>query len=172
MAVVRPFRAVRPKKEFVEKIISLPYDVMNREEAEEMAEGNPLNFLHVVRSEIDLPGVDAYDPKVYQKAKENLDNYKKEGQMFQEDKPTLYIYREWMGDHCQTGVVGCVAVDDYKNEVIKRHELTRADKEQDRINHIDITGANTGQVFLTYPDNMSLNDIDKLKVYASSIHRG
>jgi len=159
MAVVRPFRAVRPKKEFVEKIISLPYDVMNREEAEEMAEGNPLNFLHVVRSEIDLPGVDAYDPKVYQKAKENLDNYKKEGQMFQEDKPTLYIYREWMGDHCQTGVVGCVAVDDYKNEVIKRHELTRADKEQDRINHIDITGANTGQVFLTYPDNMKIKTL-------------
>ena len=120
MATVKPFRAVRPQKQYADKVISLPYDVMNREEAAQMAEGNPYSFLHICRAEI----------------------------FTQEETPALYVYREIMDGRVQTGIFGCVSVDEYKNNIIKKHELTRVEKEIDRINHFDVCNANTEPVFL------------------------
>lgn len=151
MALVRPFKAVRPDKKYVEKVISLPYDVMNRQEAADMAAGNPYSFLHICRSEIDMPEQhDAYDKSVYEMAKSNLGGYLKNGILVREEKPALYIYREIMEGRVQTGIVGCVSVDEYLDNTIKKHEFTRIEKETDRINHFDICSANTEPVFLTY----------------------
>lgn len=151
MAIVKPFRAIRPKKEYASRIAALPYDVMNSEEAREMTKDNPLSFLHVDKAEIDLPrGVDLYSSEVYAKAKENLDALSQNGYCFQEEEPRLYLYRQIMNGRAQTGIVGCVSVDDYLNNVIKKHEHTRADKEADRIRHVDTCDANTGPIFLTY----------------------
>ena len=113
MATVRPFRAIRPAGEYAARVISLPYDVMNRKEAAQMAEGNPYSFLHICRSEIDLPDQeDPYDRSVYEKAKENIGKNLREGVFIQEDKPAIYIYREIMDGRVQTGIVGCVSVDE------------------------------------------------------------
>ncbi len=159
MSQVRPFRALRPAEGKAEQVISLPYDVMNRAEAAAMAEGNPCSFLHICRSEIDLPEEDAYAPVVYQKAKENLGTYEADGILNQDPAPYYYIYREVMDGRPQTGIVACVSVDDYENNIIKKHELTRAEKEQDRINHFDACDANTEPVFLTYRDNDAVGEI-------------
>lgn len=160
MAVVRPFRAVRPKKEYANKVISLPYDVMNRSEATKMAEGNPKSFLHICRSEIDLPEVEnPYCEEVYKKAKSNIAGYLADETLIRDDKPMLYIYRQMMDGRVQTGIVGCVAVDDYQNNVIKKHEFTRVEKELDRINHFDICNANTEPVFLTYRQDKRIKTI-------------
>ncbi|MBQ8210100.1 MAG: DUF1015 domain-containing protein [Clostridia bacterium] len=151
MSVIRPFRAIRPTKEYASKVAALPYDVMNSKEAKEMAKENPCSFLHVDKAEIDLPdGTYIYDEKVYLKARENLDKLSADGICRQDDEPKLYIYRQIMNGRAQTGIVGCASIDDYMNNIIKKHELTRADKEADRINHVDYCDANTGPIFLTY----------------------
>jgi len=160
MSVLRPFRAVRPTKENAEKVAALPYDVMNSDEAREMVKDKPWSFLHVDKAEIDLPeGTYLYDEKVYLKARGNLDRLSAEGICKEDEKPCLYIYRQIMNGRAQTGIVGCASIDDYMNNVIKKHELTRADKEADRINHVDYCDANTGPIFLTYRGNEKIDGI-------------
>lgn len=160
MAIFKPFKAVRPVSEYADKIAALPYDVMNSKEAAEMVKGNPVSFLHVDKAEIDLPeGTDIYDEKVYLKAKENLDALETDGYCKQDEAPCFYIYRQVMNGRSQTGIVGCAAIDDYINGNIKRHEFTRADKEADRIRHVDYCNANTGPIFLTYRSDAELSDI-------------
>ena len=157
MATVRPFRAVRPNKEFADKVISPPYDVMSREEAAEMARGNPFSFLRICRSEIDLPQMeDPYNPAVYQKAKENIEDFLHKGVFLEEAKPMFYIYKQVMDGNVQIGLIGCVSVDDYLNDVIRKHEHTRVEKEQDRIRHFDVCNAHTEPVFLTYRENKKI----------------
>ncbi len=160
MAVVRPFKAVRPFKNFANQVVSLPYDVMNREEATDMAKGNPYSFLHICRSEIDLPNQeDAYNKEVYLKAKSNIEKNIQEGIFLREEKPKLYIYKQIMDGRAQTGIVGCVSVDEYQENIIKKHEFTRVEKEIDRINHFDICNANTEPVFLTYRDDLRIRTL-------------
>lgn len=160
MATVKPFRAIRPEKEHAAKVLSLPYDVMNRKEATEMAEGNPYSFLHICRAEIDLPEQeDQYDRQVYEKAKTNIEEFLEKGIFLKEEKPALYLYRQIMDGRVQTGIVGCVSVDEYKNNTIKKHEFTRVEKEIDRINHFDVCDTNTEPVFLTYRDDKRIRSI-------------
>lgn len=160
MAVVRPFKGFRPKEDLVEKVASLPYDVMNRPEAKEMAKGNDLSFLHVVRSEMDVDeSISAYDEIVYQTARKNLDSMIEKGTLIQDETPKYYIYRQLMNGRVQTGLVGCTSVDDYMNNVIKKHEFTRPQKEQDRINNFDYCDANTAPIFLTYRNNKETSTI-------------
>lgn len=154
MAVVRPFKGIRPVKNLASQIAALPYDVMNSDEAREMVKGNKYSFLHVDKAEIDLdPSIDVHDKKVYEKARENLDRMIADGEYIQDERPCLYIYRQIMNGRAQTGIVFCASIDDYMNDVIKKHEFTRADKEQDRINHVDYCDANTGPIFLTYKED-------------------
>ena len=160
MAIVRAFKAIRPTPELAAKVAALPYDVMNSEEARQMAQGNPHSFLHVDKAEIDLdPAIDLYDTRVYEKARANLYGMIAEGVFTQDEKNCLYIYKQVMNGRTQIGIVGCTAVDDYRNNIIKKHELTRADKEQDRINHVDYCDANTGPIFLTYRAKAAVNAI-------------
>ncbi|GKX29432.1 chromosome partitioning protein ParB [Vallitalea longa] len=160
MAVVRPFKGIRPSKDLVEKVASLPYDVMNREEAKNMANGNEYSFLHVVRAEIDVEDdMDQYNPIVYKTARKNLDKMIDDKILVTEDKPCYYIYRQIMFGRVQTGIVGCTSIDDYMNNVIKKHEFTRPAKEVDRINNFDYCNANTAPIFLTYRKNNELNTI-------------
>lgn len=160
MAVVKPFKAIRPRHDLADKVAALPYDVMNSDEAREMVKDNPYSFLHVDKAEIDLDrDINAYDNMVYEKAASNLNNMIKEGIFIKEDKPCLYIYRLIMNGKSQTGIVGCTSIDEYINNTIKKHELTRAEKEQDRINHVDYCDANTGPIFLTYRNSIGLSDI-------------
>ncbi|GAB6168888.1 DUF1015 domain-containing protein [Clostridium carnis] len=160
MAVIRPFKALRPVKELAEKIAALPYDVMNTKEAREMVKNNPYSFLHVDRAEIDLdPSINIYDKNVYLKARENLDNMIDKGFYIQDNKPCFYIYRQSMGSRSQVGLVSCVSVDEYSNNTIKKHELTREDKELDRINHVYNCSAHTGPIFLTYRENKEISNI-------------
>lgn len=160
MAVVRAFKAVRPAKELAEKVAALPYDVMNSDEAREMVKDNPYSFLHIDKAEIDLDkSIDLYDKKVYEKARENLYGMIEKNILIEDDKPRLYIYRQIMNGRAQTGIVGCTSIDDYMNNIIKKHEHTRADKEQDRINHVDYCNANTGPIFLTYKAQDEIDNI-------------
>lgn len=154
MAVFRGFRAYRPAEKNQALIPALPYDVMSSDEAREMVKGNPLSFLHIDKAEIDLPlGTDLYDIAVYEKAKENLIALEENGDLIQDSEPCLYIYKQVMNGRSQTGIVGCASIDDYMNNVIKKHEHTLAKKEQDRINHVNTCDANTGPIFLTYRKN-------------------
>lgn len=151
MSKFKPFMAVRPEKKFASSVAALPYDVMNSEEAREKVQGCPYSFIHVDKAEVDLPeNTYLYSDEVYNKAAGNLQKLTDEGICFKEEKPCFYIYRQIMGDVCQTGLVGCASVDDYINNVIKKHEFTRADKEEDRIRHVDACNANTGPIFLAY----------------------
>lgn len=151
MALIKPFRALRPPKSLAEKVAALPYDVMNVEEAKAMAEGNLYSFLHISRPEIDLPSeVDPYAEEVYEKGRENMQRFIAEGTLVQDRDECYYVYRQKMGAMEQTGLVVCAGVDDYENGVIKKHELTRADKEEDRVKHIDYLDANDEPVFYTY----------------------
>jgi len=151
MARIEPFRAWRPVPEKAELVASPPYDVLNSDEAREMAAENPLSFLHVVKPEIDLePGVDLYSDQVYAKGAENLSWLKDEGILVREDRPALYLYRQKMGDHIQTGLVTGASIDEYEADLIKKHEHTRPKKEDDRTRHVEALNANTGPVFLTY----------------------
>ena len=157
MAVFRAFKALRPTEGKAAAVAALPYDVVNREEAAAIGKENPDSFLHVDRAEMDLdPGIDLYDAKVYRKAKENLDRFQAEGTLIQDEKPNYYLYELIRKGKSQTGIVGVSSIDDYMNGVIKKHELTREDKEQDRIHHVDICDANTGPIFLTcrYPEEL------------------
>ena len=154
MATIRPFMAIRPAANYAKDVAALPYDVMNSEEAREMVQDKPWSFLHVDKAEVDLPvGTDIYSDAVYQKAKENLENMIGHGVMGQDLLPNLYIYRLTMNGKSQTGLVCCTSVDEYMNDTIKKHELTRADKEADRICHVDTLNANTGPIFLAYKEN-------------------
>jgi uncharacterized protein (DUF1015 family) len=160
MAVIRPFKALRPTIEKAQLVASVPYDVVNREEAADFAKGNPLNYLHITRSEIDLPNVnDVYSKEIYQKAKENLNRIIKEAPLKTEEKPSFYLYRLIMDGRAQTGICATFSVDDYDNDVILKHEKTRKVKEDDRTNHIVTTKAQTGIVFLTYRGVKSVNDV-------------
>ena len=160
MVVLRPFRGIRPLPELVEKISCLPYDVMNRSEAKEMAVDKPNSFLHVIRSEIDLDdSIKQYDVKVYEKAKLNLDKMIQDGFLMEDSKSNFYIYRQIMNGRIQTGIVGCTSIDDYLNNIIKKHEHTRVEKELDRINHFDYCNANTEPVFMTYRSNNKISTI-------------
>lgn len=162
MAIFKPFRAVRPLAEFASSVAALPYDVMNSKEAAEMVKGNPVSFLHVDKAEIDLPeGTDIYDEKVYLKARENLEKLEKDNICRQDATPCFYIYRQIMNGRSQTGIVGCAAIDDYIEGRIKRHEFTRADKEADRIRHVDYCDANTGPIFLCYRSSSEISEIVK-----------
>ncbi len=160
MAVIRLFRAVRPNEKVAHLVASVPYDVVNREEAAELAKGNPLSFLRVTRSEIEIRDLkDVYSPEVYQKAKSNFERLKAEAPLVQDTDPHLYIYKLTMGSHSQVGVAATFSVEDYDNDVIKKHEKTRKVKEDDRTNHIVTTEAQTGPVFLTYK---AVAEIDKV----------
>jgi uncharacterized protein (DUF1015 family) len=152
MAVVKPFRGVRPPAALVRDLACLPYDVMNREEAAEMAKGKDCSLLHITRSEIDLPeDVDIHSDEVYKKSVENFKLWRERGWLKQDDKPCFYIYAQTMEGRTQYGIVGCASVDDYLNGIIKKHELTRPDKEQDRMVHVRANNANIEPVFFTYP---------------------
>ncbi|MDI9497223.1 MAG: DUF1015 family protein [Bacillota bacterium] len=158
MATVRPFRALRPAAGKAARVASLPYDVMNRAEARAMAAGNPDSFLHVVRSEIGLADeIDDYDPGVYARAREVLEQMTADGVLVQDARPMFYIYRQIMNGRVQTGLVATVAVDEYLSNDIKKHELTLAVKEQDRINHFDATNAHTEPIFLTYRESPQIS---------------
>ena len=160
MSILRPFKAIRPKEEFAAKLAALPYDVMNSREAAEMTKGNPYSFLHVDKAEIDLPeGTDLYSDEVYAKAAQNLAALSENGICLQEETPCLYLYRQVMNGRPQTGIVGCASIDDYMNNAIKKHENTRADKEADRIRHVDICDANTGPIFLCYARNAAVDAV-------------
>ncbi len=160
MAIVKPFKGYRPRKELAKDVASRPYDVLSSEEARVEAEGNPLSFLHVVKSEIDLPeDTDHYAEIVYQTAKENLEKLISEGKFIQDEKPCYYIYGQTMNGRTQYGIVGGASVEDYKNNIIKKHELTRPEKELDRITHVKTTNFNAEPVFFTFHDNEKLNKI-------------
>ena len=169
MAVVRPFRALRPNGRLAERIAALPYDVMNSVEAKDMVEGNELSFLRIDRAEINFPEIlDPHDPRVYAKAREILDRMIAQQELIQDPQPYFYIYRQIMDGRAQTGLVACTAIDDYNNDVIKKHEYTRPDKEQDRIDHIKALQAQTGPIFQTYRDN---EEITKLITDWTESHR-
>ncbi len=160
MAVIRPFKAIRPIKELVDRIAALPYDVMDSDEAREMVKDNPYSFLHVDKAEVDLPtDIDVYDDRVYEKAKENLDKMIDDGLYIEDSKSNYYIYRQIMKGRSQTGLVACASIDDYTNNIIKKHELTREEKEVDRINHVYKCEAHTGPIFLTYREDKRISDI-------------
>lgn len=160
MAILKKFKAVRPAPALAAKVAALPYDVMNSEEAREMTKGNPYSFLHIDKSEIDLPaGTNLYSDEVYNKAKENFYRFISEGTLIQDQEPHLYIYRQIMDGRSQFGIVGCCSIEDYNQNHIKKHEHTRKDKEEDRIHHVDTTDANTGPIFLTYRSRDTINKI-------------
>ena len=151
MSSLHPFRALRPAPGTAPAVSSVPYDVVSTEEARELAAGHPLSFLRVTRSEIDFaPTTDPYSGQVYAKARSNFETLKRQGPLVMEDTPSLYFYRLRMGEHQQTGIAGCFSVDEYESDVIKKHERTRRDKEDDRTRHILELRAQTGVVFLTY----------------------
>lgn len=160
MAVVRPFRGLRPARELAEKIASPPYDVLDSDEARQLVKDNPLSFLRVVKPEVDLDAsIDLYDVSVYEQGARNLRRLMENGGMIQEKLPKFYFYRQVMGDHAQVGLVATVSAEDYRRNVIKKHEFTRKVKEEDRIRHIMAQNAQCGPVFLTYPDIPELDGI-------------
>jgi uncharacterized protein (DUF1015 family) len=157
---LHPFRALRPRPEVADQVAAVPYDVVNRAEAAALARGNPRSFLHVGRSDIDLPDdVDPYDPRIYLKAREALDQLVLDGTLLRDEEPGLYLYRQTMDGRDQVGVVGCVHVEDYERDLIRKHEKTRPDKEDDRTRHVLALNANAEPVFLTYRRR---NEIDAL----------
>ena len=158
MAMIQPFKALRPQPQLAKQVASQPYDVLNSAEAKKEAAGNPASFLHITKSEIDLPeSVDIHDAQVYEQAKENLTAFIKRDVLFRESKDCYYIYQLIMHGRSQTGLVCVSSVDDYENDIIKKHEFTRPEKELDRINHIKTSGAQTGNVFLAYRNNVRLD---------------
>ena len=160
MAVLKPFKGLRPPVKLAAKVASRPYDVLNSEEARNEAKGNPYTLLHIIKPEIDFPsGTDEHTEPVYQKAVENLNLWRKKGWLVKDAKESLYIYAQTMEGRTQYGIVGCASVDDYLNGVIRKHELTRSDKEEDRMKHVRITNANMEPVFFAYPAVKELDDI-------------
>ena len=160
MSIIQPFKALRPQPQLAKQVASRPYDVLNSSEAKKEAAGNPASFLHVTKSEIDLAeSVDIHDALVYEQAKENLTAFIKRDVLFRESKDCYYIYQLIMHGRSQTGLVCVSSVDDYENDIIKKHEFTRPEKELDRINHIKTSGAQTGNVFLAYRNNIGLDTL-------------
>ena len=160
MAIIRPFKAYRPVKEYVKDIAALPYDVMSSKEAREIVKNNKYSFLRVDRAEVNLAeSVDEYDKVVYDTANQVLENMIEKGLYIQEKTPAIYIYQQIMDGRGQKGIVCCTSVDDYINNIIKKHEGTRLLKEIDRVNHVDICNANTGPIFLTYRNNNEISSI-------------
>lgn len=160
MAVLRPFKAIRPRKDLVEKVVVPPYDNFNRDEAKEIIKDNPYSFLHIDRAEVDLDiEIGLYDVRIYEKARDNLLDFIKKGVFFEEEKPCFYIYRLTTNGRSQTGIVACASIDDYLNNVVKKHEHTREEKEAAIINYWDYCNANISPIFLTYRDNENINDI-------------
>ncbi len=160
MAKVKPFRGLRPPKEFITEVASRPYDVLNSEEARREAEGNGKSLYHIIKPEIDFePGTDEHDPKVYDKAVENFNAFQRNGWLVQDGEEHYYIYAQNMDGRTQYGIVVAANVDDYMNERIKKHELTRRDKEEDRMKHVRINNANVEPVFFAFPDNEALEEI-------------
>jgi uncharacterized protein (DUF1015 family) len=160
MAVVKPFRGLRPPVSIASELACLPYDVMNSDEARKMAKGKECSLLHITRSEIDLPpDTEVHSDMVYEKSVENFKKWQNNGWLVQDEVPHFYIYAQTMGERTQYGIVGCASVDDYLNGIIKKHELTRPDKEQDRMIHVRVNNANIEPVFFTYPAVKELDDI-------------
>lgn len=160
MAKVKPFKGIRPPKEFIEEVASRPYDVLNSEEARAEAEGNPKSLYHIIKPEIDFePGTDEHDPKVYDKAVENFRAFRENGWLVKDEHDHYYIYAQTMDGRTQYGIVIAANVHDYVNGVIKKHELTRRDKEDDRMKHVRVNNANVEPVFFAFPDNERLEEI-------------
>lgn len=158
MATIKPFKGLRPPRELVERVASRPYDVLNSDEARREAEGNPMSLYHIIRPEIDFPeGTDEHDPRVYQKAADNFRLFQEKGWLVQDTDEHYYIYAQTMNGKTQYGLVVVAYVPDYMNGTIKKHELTRRDKEEDRMKHVRVCNANIEPVFFAYPDNDSLN---------------
>lgn len=171
MADLRPFRALRPAPEAVARVASVPYDVVSRGEAHALARSEPLSFLHVTRSEVDLPdAVSPYDDQVYARAVSNLASLKSAAPLVRDDEPALYIYRLRMGTHTQTGIAGLYSIDEYDRDLIRKHEKTRKDKEDDRTRHIIETGAQTGVVFLTHPPSTAATETVAAVTAASPLY--
>jgi len=164
MATIKPFCALRPKPELAARICELPYDVMSSAEAREIAAGNSLSFLHVSKPEIDLPAdIDVYAPDVYAKGRENFARLQAESALAVDARPSFYLYRQIMGQHSQTGIVAVASCEEYLNNIIKKHELTRPDKEDDRVRHMESLDAQTGPVFLTYRAQPELDELVRAK---------
>jgi uncharacterized protein (DUF1015 family) len=160
MSILKPFKGLRPPVEIVEKVASRPYDVLNSAEAREEAKGNPQSLLRITKAEIDLPvGVDEHSQQVYDKVVENFKEFQDKGWLLQDAEEKLYIYAQTMNGRTQYGIVGCAHVEDYFNNHIKKHELTRRDKEEDRMIHVQITNANVEPVFFSYPANQRIDEI-------------
>ncbi len=160
MAIISPFKALRPQPQFARQVASRPYDVLNSAEAKQEARGNPNSFLHITKSEIDLPeSIDTHSADVYERARQNLQAFIQRNILFREDKPCYYVYQLTMNGKSQTGLVCISSLEDYEEDVIKKHEFTRPDKELDRINHIKTTGAQTGNVFLAYKTEPTISRI-------------
>jgi len=160
MATIKPFAALRPEPRLAERICELPYDVMSSEEARQIAAGNPLSFLHVSKPEIDLPpSTGVHDPKVYAKGKEKFDRLLEQQALSQDSLPCFYLYRQIMGKHSQVGLVAAASCEEYKQNIIKKHELTRPDKEDDRVHHMEALNSQTGPVFLVYRANKVIDDL-------------
>lgn len=171
MAVIKPFKGFRPPAEYVKDVASRPYDVLNSAEARLEVKGNPHSFLHVVKPEVDLDeGIDIHSDQVYLKAKENLDRLIADGFFVEEQKDLFYVYAQTMFGKTQYGLVGCSSVDDYMNEVIKKHELTRPDKEEDRMNHIRVANFNAEPVFFAYPDHKGVDAIIERVIKSDPIY--
>jgi uncharacterized protein (DUF1015 family) len=165
MAAIKPFAALRPEPKLAARICELPYDVMSSDEAREIAAGNPLSFLHVSKPEIDLPpSTDVYAPEVYAKGRENFQKLIRDGALKQDSQPCFYLYRQIMGKHSQVGLVAAASCEEYLRGVIKKHELTRPDKEDDRVRHIEALNSQTGPVFLTYRANAELDKFVAKKI--------
>ena len=168
---LHPFDAVRPTSELAPQVAAVPYDVVNRDEACDLAKGNPYSFLHVGRADIDLPAdVDPYDPRIYRKAREALDHFVAQGVLVREGAPSLYLYRQIMSGRAQTGVVGCVHIDDYERNVIRKHEKTRPDKEDDRTRHVLTLEAHAEPVFLTYRGRPQIDVLSEAVLATDPVH--
>lgn len=172
MAIIKPFKALRPERNVAHLVATPPYDVLSREEAFELAEGNPISFLRVTRSEIELrPDINPYSQEVYELAKKNLEKIVEKAPLLQDHTDRFYLYQLVMGEQSQTGIAATFSVDDYDNNVILKHEKTRKEKEDDRTNHILTTSAQTGPVFLTYRDVNSINElVEKVKIDVAPIY--
>lgn len=171
MAIIKPFRGIRPPQDLVEKVASRPYDVLNSDEARAEAEGNPMSLYHIIRPEIDFPvGTDEHEEKVYNKAAENFAMFRQKGWLKQDDQENYYVYAQTMNGKTQYGLVVCAYVDDYMTGVIKKHELTRRDKEEDRMKHVRVNNANIEPVFFAYPAKEEINRIVKKYTDAKPVY--
>ena len=160
MSTIRPFKAFRPRPHYAAEVAAKPYDVLNSEEAREEVKGHPLSFLHVGKPEVDLePSIDLHAQRVYEKGRDNLQKLIRDGVLKEDAAPSLYVYAQTMNGRTQYGLVGCASVEEYWNNIIKKHEHTRKDKEEDRCNHVRVTNSHSGPIFLTYRDDAEIDQI-------------